>query len=220
VAAGPDAPIGQFSCIIIEPAARGVTFGEPWDGLGMRGNSSCSLHLDQVSVSRLGLLGQEGDEIWYVFNVVAPYFLMAMAGTYLGLASAALEYARTHLTNRHYTESASSLAQIPVLQHRLGCLWGMLERTRRMIYHSASSFDAGDPDALPAIFTAKAEVADCVVTIVNEAMTLTGGMAYRSSSLLHRLLRDARAAHVMAPTTDVLRVWTGRALLGLPILSD
>ena len=65
---------------------------------------------------------------------------------------------------------------------------------------------------------AKAEVADCVVTVANEAMTLCGGAAYRDDARLARILRDARAAHVMAPTTDVLRTWAGRALLGQPLL--
>jgi hypothetical protein len=29
-----------------------------------------------------------------------------------------------------------------------------------------------------------------------------------------------QAAHLMSPTTDLLRTWTGRALLGLPILGE
>jgi alkylation response protein AidB-like acyl-CoA dehydrogenase len=32
------------------------------------------------------------------------------------------------------------------------------------------------------------------------------------------MLRDARAAHVMSPTTDLLKTWVGRALLGQPLL--
>jgi len=220
VAADPDAPLGQFSCIVLNNKSEGMNWGHPWDGLGMRGNSSRALKLDKVMVPRNDLIGEEGDQIWYVFQVVTPYFLMAMSGTYLGIASSALEIARNHLIKRHYSESGSNLAQVSVLQHRLGTLWGMLERTRRLAYHAASSFDAGDPDALPAVFTTKAEVAECAVHIVNEVMTLTGGMAYREGSRLHQLLRDARAAHVMAPTTDMLRIWTGRTLLGLPILGD
>ncbi len=218
VAADPDAPLGQFTCIVLNNNAEGMKWGRPWDGLGMRGNSSRALKLEQVTVPRSDLLGEEGDQIWYVFQVVTPYFLMAMSGTYLGIASSALEVARNHLIKRHYSESGSSLAQVEVLQHRLGTLWGMLERTRRLAYHAATSFDAGDPDALPAVFTTKAEVAECAVTMVNEVMTMTGGMAYREGSKLHQLLRDARAAHVMAPTTDMLRIWTGRTLLGQPIL--
>lgn len=34
---------------------------------------------------------------------------------------------------------------------------------------------------------------------------------------VERLLRDARAAHLMSPTTDRLETWLGRSLLGLPL---
>jgi alkylation response protein AidB-like acyl-CoA dehydrogenase len=220
VAASPEAPIGQFSCVVVPADSKGIRWGAEWDGLGMRGNSSRTMELQGVRVPRNNLLGKEGDQIWYIFNVVTPYFLMAMAGSFLGVATSALDEARKHLIRRYHTHTGSSLAQSSVLQHRLGTLWAMLERTRQLTYHAAASFDAGEPDALTAVMAAKAEVADCAVTIVNETMTLCGGISYRNGSRLHRLLRDARAVHLMSPTTDILRVWIGRALLGQPLLSD
>ena len=220
VAEDPDAPPGQFSCVVVPAEAEGLVWGKPWSGLGMRGNSSRTVELQDVSIPRQNLLGEEGDEIWYMFSVITPYFLVAMAGTYLGVASAALEEARVHLTKRHYTLSGSTLAQRPVLQHRLGTLWSEVERTRRLIYHAATQGDSGGADALLAQFSAKAEVADCAVNVANEAMTLTGGIAYQEGSRLDRCLRDARASHVMAPTTDILRIWAGRAMLELPLLAE
>jgi alkylation response protein AidB-like acyl-CoA dehydrogenase len=80
--------------------------------------------------------------------------------------------------------------------------------------------DGRDPRALPALFSAKAEAAVSAVEVANEAMTLMGGVAYRDSARIQRLLRDARAAHVMSPTTDMLRTWTGRALLGQALLGE
>ena len=220
VAASPEAPIGQFSCVVVPGESEGIHWGSDWDGLGMRGNSSRTMELQGVRVPRSNLLGKEGDQIWYIFNVVTPYFLVAMAGTFLGVATTALDEARKHLIRRYHTHTGSSLAQASVLQHRLGTLWAVLERTRRLTYHAAASFDAGEPDALTAVMAAKVEVADCAVHLVNEAMTLSGGIGYRNGSRLHRLLRDARASHLMSPTTDILRVWIGRALLGQPLLSD
>lgn len=220
VAADPEAPVGQFSCVIVDADAPGVRWGPEWDGLGMRGNSSRTMELGGVRIPRSNLLGKEGDQIWYIFNVVTPYFLVAMAGTFLGVATTALEEARRHMTRRYHAHTDSSLGQVSVLQHRLAVLWGMLERTRALIYQAASKFDSGEPDALIAVMAAKAEVADCAVDMVNESMTLVGGGGYRGGATLHRLLRDARAAHLMSPTTDVLRVWVGRALLGQPLLSD
>jgi alkylation response protein AidB-like acyl-CoA dehydrogenase len=220
VAADPEAPPNLFSCVVMQGDTDGIVWGPPWEGLGMRGNSSRSVELKGVIIPEYDLLGQAGDQIWYVFNVIAPYFLMAMSGTYLGLASRAVHMAKDHLCKRKYAHSGSTLSQLSVLQHRLGRIWGEVERTRQMVYYAAEEADRGGPYALPAICYAKANVAHNVVKTVDEAMALCGGIAYRNHSMFDRILRDAHAAHIMAPTTDVLLTWTGRALLDEPILGD
>lgn len=213
-----DAEAGEFSCLILDRGGPGMTWLEPWRGFGMRGNSSRGLKLDGAKVPATNLLGEEGDEIWYVFEVIAPYFLMAMSGTYLGIAAAALDMAMEHLRHRRYEHSGERLGEVHILQHRLAEMWTDVQKTRGLIYHAARVGDTGAPDALAAIFASKADVADTAVRVTNEAMTLCGGMAYRENGQLSRLLRDVRAAHVMSPTTDILKQWTGRALLGLPLL--
>jgi len=211
---------GLFSCLVLPGDAEGLEWGEPWHGLGMRGNDSRALTLHDVRLPQAALLGEEGDEIWYVFHVVAPYFLCAMSGTYLGVAAAALAEAVEHLTRRRYSTTGDTPAAQPVVQHRVGELWAALERTRRLVYYAAEAADAGSDDALVALCSAKAEIAQTGAWLVNEALTLTGGIAYRENSRLARALRDIRAAHVMAPTTDILRTWAGRALLGRPLLAE
>lgn len=220
VALDEETSIGEFSCVLVPRQADNLRWGPAWDGLGMRGNDARTLELADVAVPRRNLLGREGDQIWYFFHVVAPYFLVAMAGTYLGVATAALELARLHLGERRYSHRGSGLAQEPVLQHRLGVIWAQVARTRALVHYAAEAGDRGADDALPALCSAKAEVAECAVDVVNEVMTLLGGKGYGADSLVHRLLRDARAAHVMSPTTDLLRTWTGRALLDVPLLAD
>jgi alkylation response protein AidB-like acyl-CoA dehydrogenase len=209
---------GAFSCVLVDEGTPGMEWSEPWTGLGMRGNSSRSARLDGVRVPRRSLLGNEGDQLWYVFEVVAPYFLMAMAGTYVGVAQAALNVAREHLGTRRFSHSGELLGSEPVLAHRLGEMYIQVEATRRMVHAAAARADAGEPDALVAVLGCKAAAGDAAVAVANEAMTLCGGMAYRDNSRLARILRDARAAHVMAPTTDILKTWTGRALLNLPLV--
>lgn len=220
VAADENAPPGEFSCVVVDREAPGLDWGPEWDGLGMRGNSSRSVDLRDVHLGPVGLLGEPGDQIWYVFQVVAPYFLVAMAGTYLGIAAAAFDEARLHVTQRRYAHDGSRLAEQHVIQHHVGELWAVLERTRQLLQHAARLGDAGSPDALPALASAKAEVAAAAVEVVNGSMSLVGGIGYRDHGDFGRRLRDVRAAHVMAPTTDLLRLWTGRALLGEHLLAD
>ncbi|HEY0008940.1 MAG TPA: acyl-CoA dehydrogenase family protein [Tepidisphaeraceae bacterium] len=209
---------GEFSCLVADSDSPGMAWQEEWHGVGMRGNSSRPLQLDDVRLPTENLLGSEGDQVWYVFEVVAPYFLTAMAGTYLGVAQAALDIATAHLRSRRYGHSGESLAEVPVLQHRLAELWIAVQKTRGLLYNASRMGDLGDPQALPFVLACKADAGDTAVHVANEAMTLCGGTAYRENSTLARLLRDARASHVMAPTTDLLKQWTGRALLGLPLL--
>lgn len=218
--ASAEADNDQFSCVLIDADTPGLEWKGKWDGLGMRGNSSLSLHLNDVHISGKSILGEEGDQLWYVFNVIAPYFLMAMAGTYLGIAEAALTEATNTLTKRTYSHNGSGLAGVSFLQHKLGTLWSNIERTRRLVYHAAQAGDEFHTDSMLHLLSAKAEVAHCCVNVVNEVMTITGGVGYQKNSRLGMLLRDARAAHVMSPTTDLLYTWIGRILLDQPIFSD
>ena len=61
VAAAEDGPIGQFSCVVVPKEAQGLSWGDEWSGMGMRGNSSRSLSLQGVAVPGGDLLGEKGD---------------------------------------------------------------------------------------------------------------------------------------------------------------
>lgn len=218
-ASNPMAEAGEFNCIIVDAGTGGMKWCEPWQGVGMRGNSSITLQLENARVPSVNLLGQEGDQIWYMFEVVAPYFLIAMAGTYVGVAQAALDFTLAHLNNRQYAHSGERLADLPMLQHKVAEMNVAIEKTRGLVYHAAYLGDTAHPQATASIMLAKADAGDTAVWVTNEAMTCCGGHAYRENSELSRLMRDARASHVMAPTTDVLKTWAGRLMLGLPLLS-
>jgi isovaleryl-CoA dehydrogenase len=218
VAEGFEMDPGTFSCLLADAETPGMTWLPEWDGFGMRGNSSRGVVLDEAIVPARNLLGAEGDQTWYVFEIIAPYFIVAMAGSYLGVAQRALDEVVEHLRKRTYDHTGERVGAADVVSHRLGELWGMVERARQLLYHAARLGDAGDPRARPALFAAKAEVAETAVDVANAAMTLTGGSSYGRDGVLPRMLRDARASHVMSPTTDLLRTWLGRAVLDLPLL--
>lgn len=218
MASSPNAEAGDFSCLMVDRDTPGIEWLSPWAGLGMRGNSSRGMKLDNIRVPVANLLGQEGDQIWYTFEVVAPYFLIAMAGAYVGVAQAALDAATQHVLGRRYSHSGDGLADVAIIQYRLAEMNIAVEKSRGLLYRAAYLGDTGDPEATMMILMAKADAADLAVYVANEAMTCCGGYAYRQNGQLSRLLRDARAAHVMSPTTDLLKTWTGRLMLDLPLI--
>lgn len=218
VASEPNARFGEFSCLIVDAASEGLVWREPWQGFGMRGNSSRGFKLDGVRVPLRNLLGEEGDQVWFVFEVMTPYFLMAMSAVYLGIARAALELTVAHLKTRRTPQDDGTLANVPELQLELAEMWSAVTACRHLVHDAARRGDEGDDAALPSIYMSKAAAAEMVVAVTNQAMTLCGGIAYRENADLARLLRDARASHVMAPTTHMLKQWTARTLLDLPLL--
>jgi len=211
---------GLFSLLLATNGSQGLSWGKEWKGLGMKGNNSRTLNIENLQIEKKNLLGNKGDHVWYAFHIIAPFFLTAMTGTYLGIANRAYEEARSHILKRTHNHSRKSLSEDPMVQYKLSQIWVKIERTRQYVYWACKEFDEGGPDALHAILSTKAEVGDCVIEVVNEALTLCGGSAYNEHSVLKRLLLDARACHVMAPTTDMLRLWAGRSLLDQPLLGD
>jgi alkylation response protein AidB-like acyl-CoA dehydrogenase len=215
---GAELDPGAFTCLAVERDAPGLEWGPEWRGFGMRGNSSRGVVLNDARVPRGNLLGAEGDQLWYVFEVIAPYFLIAMSGVYVGIARAALQSAIAHLQERRHSHTGDALSAAPPLWHDVAEAWTELEATRRLVRHAARQADAGAADAALHLFAAKARVAQMVNSVTETAMILTGGRGYGEHSAIGRLHRDARAANVMAPTSHLLKTWLGRSLLNLPLM--
>lgn len=217
-ATGEAAQSGDFSCLVLDAQTSGLEWQSPWAGFGMRGSSSRGLRLEGAPVPKHNLLGEKGDEVWYVFEVIAPFLLVAIAGIFLGIAQAAVEATGLHLRGRRYGHTGEALADLDALQTRYASMWMTLEKTRGLVREAAARGDAGHREAMPYILACKADAGETAVQLANEAMTLCGGIAYRENSRVSQMLRDARASHVMAPTTDLLKLWLGRSLLGMPLL--
>jgi isovaleryl-CoA dehydrogenase len=218
VAAERGAEEGAFSAVVVEAGTPGMEWQAPWQGFGMRGNSSRTVRLEGVRIGKEHLLGEKGDQLWYMFEVIVPYFLAAMAGTYLGIAEAAVEIAGEHLGSRRRSHTGELLGSNPTLAAELGNMWIRLESSRQLVLSAVRRADAAAPDALVGVLACKAAASSTSVELATEAMALMGGNGYREDSHLSRLLRDAHASHVMAPTTQVLNKWVGRAIMGMPLL--
>jgi len=68
-----------------------------------------------------------------------------------------------------------------------------------------------------AVLEVKAAAAEAATEITDLAMRVCGGAAFRKEIGVERHFRDARAAVVMAPTTDALYDFIGKAVCGQPL---
>jgi alkylation response protein AidB-like acyl-CoA dehydrogenase len=67
------------------------------------------------------------------------------------------------------------------------------------------------------VLEVKPTASEAAATVTDLAMRVCGGAAFRREVGVERNFRDARAATVMAPTTDALYDFIGKAVCGLPL---
>lgn len=207
---------GTADAYLVERGQQGVRFDGAWQGLGMAGNSSVALTLDDVELMDEALVGEAGKGLDLVFAAVAPFFLVGLAAVNVGIATAAAQAATAHAAARGYPDG-STLAEVQHVQHLIADMDAAVRSARLLVEDAARLGDAGDPGALVPIMEAKVVATEAAARVTELALEATGGQGYTPDLPIERHLRDARAGTVMAPTNAVLKSWIGKALAGLPV---
>ncbi len=205
-----------LDCYVVRKDAPGVRFEGRWEGLGMQGNSSIALELEDVVLDDDARIGEAGGGAGLVFGVVAPTFLVGLAAVNVGIAQAALSAAVEHASSRRYPDG-SALVEVATVQHALADMDIDVRAARTLLQEAARLGDSGDEGALVPLMEAKILCTDAAARVTQAALEVCGGQGYTPALPIERHLRDARAGAVMAPTNGVLRTWTGKAIAGLPV---
>lgn len=196
----------------------GVAVSGTFDGFGLRGNGSLPVQADSARVPAASRLGDDGAGMDLALAHVLPWFLLLSAAGSVGLCDAALATAVEHLRTTRLEHLDQSLAEQPVLRHRLAPLLVRRDAAALLVADAAAAMATGREDAALRLLGTKAEAAEAALAVTGEVMRLAGGAGFRKDVGVERHLRDARAAAVMAPTTDALYDMVGRAVCGLPLL--
>jgi len=208
----------ELDLYLVRAGARGFEVGKPFEGVGLAGNASAPMKLDDVELHNEDRLGPEGTGFQTMMEVVLPNFQVGVASVSLGIAGAAFQFSTAHVTSRKYEHAGGiSLAAIPRVQFLAAEMALELRSARAYLAETIRRAGTGAPEAMLDILGIKAKAAEAALAIASRAMTLGGGSAYGKRGGLERVFRDAQAASVMAPTTDVLKEFLGKACLGLPL---
>ncbi len=88
---------------------------------------------------------------------------------------------------------------------------------RCLLLDTAAAMESGRPDTMLRVLECKAAAGETAGQVLDTAMRVCGGAAFRREVGVERIFRDSRAANVMAPTTDQLYDFIGKAVCGLPV---
>jgi alkylation response protein AidB-like acyl-CoA dehydrogenase len=213
----PLAGEGASSLWLVPGRSAGLAVTAPFDGLGLRGNHSSPVKAEGVLVEKGALLGPDGDGFNLMMGIVLPYFQFMSAGCCLGLMEAATTKAAAHVGGAKLQHLGSALADLPTIRAYIARMRIKTDLTRALLLDALDAVEAGRADAMLRVLEVKAAAGEASTEVTDLAMRVCGGAAFRKEVGVERHFRDARAATVMAPTTDVLYDFIGKAACGLPL---
>jgi alkylation response protein AidB-like acyl-CoA dehydrogenase len=203
---------------LIPKDAAGFSAQGRFEGLGLAGNASAPMTLEDVSVGDTARLGPEGSGFQTMMEVVLPHFQIGVASVSIGIAAAAFEKITARVGARKYEHAGgAALASIPRVQFLVAEMAIELNSARAYVGETVRKALSAHPAAMLDVLGVKVRAADACLNVVSRAMTLGGGWAFGQRGGPERNFRDAQAAAVMAPASDVLKDFIGKACLGLPL---
>lgn len=209
---------GASSLWLVDSKATGLSQpAAPFDGLGLRGNASTPVTAQGVRVAASDRLGEDGKGFDIMMGTVLPWFASLNAACSVGLMEGALARAIEHVNATKHVHLGTSLADLPTLRAYLARARIRTDMTRGLLDDTLSAIASGRPDTMLRVLEIKVAAAESALEVTDIAMRVCGGAAFRKEAGIERLFRDARAASVMAPTSDVLYDFIGKAITGLPL---
>jgi alkylation response protein AidB-like acyl-CoA dehydrogenase len=98
---------------------EGFTVSDRWNGLGMRGNASAPMTLENCEIPSGRALCEPSDGFRTMLEVVLPWFNSGNAAVSVGIAEAATASTLSHLTSARLEHLDSRLCDLPILRARL-----------------------------------------------------------------------------------------------------
>ena len=93
------------------------------------------------------------------------------------------------------------------------------DQARAYLATTVDALEGGDEAAMLWALGTKAQAAEAALEVTDLGMRACGGAAFSRHLGIERIFRDARAMSVMAPTSDVLHDFVGKALCGMELFS-
>jgi alkylation response protein AidB-like acyl-CoA dehydrogenase len=170
-----------------------------------------------VTVAESARLGADGEGFAIMMQTVLPAFNLMSAAVSVGLMEGAVARTVAHASGTRYAHIDASLADLPTIRAYVARMRVRTDMARTLLLDAIEAVESGREDTMLRVLECKAGAAETALDVLATAMRVCGGAAYRREVAVERPFRDAQAASVMAPTTDQLYDFIGKAVCGLPL---
>jgi acyl-CoA dehydrogenase len=189
--------------------AAGLSYGPRARTMGWRASTNAEVFIDEVFVPDCDVLGAVGTG----FDAAVRTFELSrieVAACSIGVARAALEYARDYANERQ--AFGRSIGRFQGVSFPLADAFTRLHASRLLTWDAARAADRGEPFGTKASM-AKLFASETAVDTTSQALQVLGGHGYMEDHPVEKWFRDARLETIEEGTSEIQRVIIGRALL-------
>ncbi|AWL89264.1 MULTISPECIES: acyl-CoA dehydrogenase family protein [Streptomyces albovinaceus subgroup] len=199
------------SAFLVPADTPGLTRRTIHGKLGLRGQATAELILEDVRIPASCLLGPEGKGFSIAMSALAKGRMSVAAGC-VGIARAALDAAVRYAGERE--QFGKTIARHQLVQELLSDIAVDVDAARLLTWRVADLIDRGQ-DFATAASKAKLYASEAAVRCANNALQVFGGYGYIDEYPVGKLLRDARVMTLYEGTSQIQKLIIGRALTGV-----
>ncbi|MFC9244272.1 acyl-CoA dehydrogenase family protein [Streptomyces sp. NPDC057136] len=179
--------------------------------LGLRGQATAEVVLEDVRVPASALMGPEGKGFSIAMSALTKGRMSVAAGC-VGIAQAALDAAVRYAGERE--QFGKPIAGYQLVQELISDISVDVDAARMLTWRVADLVDRGQ-DFATAASTAKLFASEAAVRAANNALQVFGGYGYIDEYPVGKLVRDARVMTLYEGTSQIQKLIIGRALTGV-----
>jgi alkylation response protein AidB-like acyl-CoA dehydrogenase len=213
----PVAAEGASTLWLVPANTKGIRVDGAFDGLGLRGNDSRPVTAEGSILAENARLGADGEGLKHMLEVVLPIFNVMNAAASVGLMETATQRTAAHAAGTRFQHDGTRVADLSTVRAYLARMRMKTDLARALLLDTLSALEGGRADTMLRVLECKAAAGELATEVLDLGMRVSGGAAFRRDVGVERLFRDARAATVMAPTTDALYDFIGKAVCGMPV---
>ncbi|KQX47805.1 MULTISPECIES: acyl-CoA dehydrogenase family protein [unclassified Streptomyces] len=199
------------SAFLVPADTPGLTRRAVHGKLGLRGQATAELVLEDVRVPASAMLGPEGKGFTVAMSALAKGRMSVAAGC-VGIAQAALDAAVRYAGERE--QFGKPIASYQLVQELISDIAVDVDAARLLTWRVADLIDRGQ-DFATAASKAKLYASEAAVRAANNALQVFGGYGYIDEYPVGKLLRDARVMTLYEGTSQIQKLIIGRALTGV-----
>jgi alkylation response protein AidB-like acyl-CoA dehydrogenase len=208
---------GASTIWLVPRDAPGIGVVGRFDGIGLRGNDSAPVMAEGVHIPETNRLGDDGAGFGVMMQNVLPMFQLLNASCSLGLMQAACERTAAHARSTAFEHTKSALNELPTIRAYVARMRIETDMVAALVRDTVHAMETGREDVMLRVLEVKAAAGESSNHVLDTAMRVCGGAAFRKEVGVERLFRDGRAAGIMGPTTDVLYDFIGKAVTGMEL---